>query len=78
MTRKALAYAARLQQQKAEDQEQRIQQQLTPLLEAVTDADEFNRRTAVEHVLRTGLLVVVARIIGRRVVDLAWIDRVES
>jgi hypothetical protein len=65
MTRKALAYAAGLQQQKAEDQEQRIQQQLTPLLEAVTDADDACRRAAIEHVLRVCLPIVISKLIDR-------------
>jgi hypothetical protein len=67
MTRQALSYAVRLRRQQAKADEQRLQEQLTPLVQALTDADESRRRAVVEHVLRACLPAVVARLIDRLV-----------
>jgi hypothetical protein len=52
MTRNALGYAARLRQQTAEANERQTQEQLTPLVEALTHPEEASRRAAVRQALQ--------------------------
>jgi hypothetical protein len=52
MTRNALGDAARLRQQTAEADERQIQEQLTPLVEALTHPEEASRRAAVRQALQ--------------------------
>jgi hypothetical protein len=47
--------------------ERLIHERLTPLVEALTDADESRRQTAIEQVVRTCIPAVVGRLIDRLV-----------
>jgi hypothetical protein len=67
MTRKGSGAALRLQRQKAEEHERHVQEQLTPLVQALLNPDESRRRAVVEHVLRACLPAVVARLVNRLV-----------
>jgi hypothetical protein len=63
MTRNALGDAARLRQQTAEEHERQTQEQLTPLVEALTHPEEASRRAAVEHVLQVCQPPVLSKLI---------------
>jgi hypothetical protein len=65
--KKTLSLAGQALRRRREESERRIQAQLTPLVQGLTDPDESRRRAAVEHVLRACLPVVVGQLIDRLV-----------
>src|SRR5262249_25816207 len=58
--------------------ESQIQERLTPLVEAVVHPDESCRRAAVEHVVRTCIPALVARLLERLVDLLDSVDMARS
>src|SRR5262245_5469342 len=64
---KVLGYAVGLERKRAQQREQRIQGELTPLVRALTDPDEPRRQAAVRHVQQTCLPAVIALLIDRLV-----------
>ena len=67
MARKAPCDPEQRQRAEREAAERRILLALTPFVEALTDPEETRRSVAVDHVLRTCLPAVVARLIDRLV-----------
>src|SRR5262245_38593941 len=64
---KALRYAVGLERKRAQQREQRLQAELTPLVCALTDPDESRRQPAVSCVQATCVPVVIALLIDRLV-----------
>ena len=64
---KGIEQAFRRQRREAAEAEKRLQRRLTPLVQALTEPDEPQRRAAAEHVLQVCLPAVVARLADRLV-----------
>src|SRR5262245_66267688 len=64
---KALGYAVGLERKRAQQREQRLQAELTPLVHALTDPDEPRRQAAVRCVQATCVPAVIALLIDRLV-----------
>src|SRR5262249_60985959 len=64
---KALGYAVCLERKRAQQREQRIQAELTPLVRALTDPDESRRQAAVQCVQARCVPAVITLLIDRLV-----------
>src|SRR5262245_18097590 len=64
---KALGYAVGLERKRAQQREQRLQAELTPLVHALTEPDEPRRQAAVRCVQETCVPAVITLLIDRLV-----------